>query len=85
MRKKMNVSVNGALLKRLSKIAKQKNVSCDELIESVLTDFANSELEEALKKGYTEMGEINLRLAEICFEADQTQLDSYEEKLSECE
>ena len=85
MRKKMNVSVSGVLLKRISKIAKQKNVSCDELIESVLTDFADSELEEILKKGYTEMGEINLRLAEICFEADRAQLDSYEEKLSECE
>lgn len=85
MRKKMNVSVSGALLKRLSKIAKQKNVSCDELIETVLTDFAEGELEDALKKGYTEMGEINLRLAEICFEADRQQLESYEEKLSECE
>lgn len=85
MRKKMNVSVSGVLLKRISKIAKQKNVSCDELIESVLTEFADSELEEIFKKGYTEMGEINLRLAEICFEADQSQLDSYEEKLSECE
>lgn len=85
MRKKMNVSVSGALLKRLSQIAGQKGLSIDALIESVLTDFADSNLEEALKKGYTEMGEINLRLAEICFEADRQQLESYEEKLSECE
>ncbi len=85
MRKKMNVSVDGVLLKRLSKIAEQKEVSCDKLIELVLTEFAENELEKALKKGYTEMGEINLRLAEICFEADRQQLESYEEKLSECE
>ena len=31
------------------------------------------------------MGEMNLAIAEMCFEADNKQLDGYEEKLAECE
>lgn len=45
----------------------------------------NLEIKERLKKGYQEMGEINLAIAEMCFEADNKQLDGYEEKLAECE
>ena len=46
---------------------------------------AEKELEEALKNGYKEMADINLELAQICFEADDDCLKRYEEKLTECE
>ena len=42
-------------------------------------------LEKKLKKGYKEMGKINLSLAQMCFDADSEQLRQYEEKLTESE
>lgn len=44
-----------------------------------------TELERKLKKGYKEMGSINLSLAEMCFDADSEELRQCEEKLTECE
>ena len=41
--------------------------------------------EKILKKGYIEMGSINLSLAEMCFEAEGEALRLCEEKLTECE
>lgn len=38
-----------------------------------------------LEKGYQEMAQINLELAQMCFEADCETLVRYEEKLTECE
>lgn len=42
-------------------------------------------LEKKLKKGYKEMGKINLSLAQMCFDADCEELRQYEEKLTESE
>jgi CopG family transcriptional regulator/antitoxin EndoAI len=38
-----------------------------------------------LEKGYKEMADINLELAQMCFEADNESLSLCEEKLTECE
>ncbi len=38
-----------------------------------------------LEKGYKEMSEINLELAQMCLEADNESLSLCEEKLTECE
>ena len=43
------------------------------------------ELEKQLKNGYKEMADINLELAQICFDADNDCLKHCEEKLTECE
>ncbi len=56
--------------------------------KTVICRLKNSyitEMERKLKKGYKEMGSINLSLAEMCFDADSEQLRQYEEKLTECE
>lgn len=42
-------------------------------------------LEEQLKVGYKEMADINLKLAQMCLEADNESLSLCEEKLTECE
>lgn len=42
-------------------------------------------LENELKKGYKEMAQINLELAQTCFDADNDCLDQCEQKLTECE
>ncbi len=44
-----------------------------------------NELIEKLKKGYKEMADINLELAQTCLEADNESLSLCEEKLTECE
>ena len=41
--------------------------------------------EKSLEKGYLKMGKINVCLAEEGITADNEQLLSYEQKLSECE
>lgn len=38
-----------------------------------------------LEKGYKEMVDINLELAQMCLEADNESLSLCEEKLTECE
>ena len=40
---------------------------------------------ETMKKGYREMAEINLKLAEICMEADNQIQKKYEDRLAGCE
>ena len=40
---------------------------------------------EMLKKGYEEMADINVEIAELCLEQDNIQQQHYEEKLAECE
>ncbi|MBR2472045.1 MAG: ribbon-helix-helix protein, CopG family [Clostridia bacterium] len=76
------------MLKRLDAIAKKKGVSRTKVLRDAAEDFVKKEerkIRQELKTGYTEMGKINLKLAEICFDADQEALDRYEEKLAECE
>ena len=45
----------------------------------------NIELEEALKRGYAEMSEINSKLAEDGIYADNQALEAAEQNLTECE
>lgn len=40
---------------------------------------------ESLKQGYIAMGEENLAIARMCFEADEESFRLCEEKLTECE
>ncbi len=44
-----------------------------------------NELRKQLEKGYKEMAQINLDLAQMCLEADNESLSLCEEKLTECE
>lgn len=46
---------------------------------------ADNKLIKQLEGGYKEMSEINLKLAQECFEADNECLSQCEEKLTECE
>ena len=44
-----------------------------------------NELIKQLEKGYKEMANINLEIAQMCLEADNESLSLCEEKLTECE
>ncbi len=86
--KKILFSLPDPLKKRLDALAQKKGVSRSRILRVAVEDILEKEkkkTQQDLKQGYTEMGKINLKLAEICFDADQETLDRYEEKLAECE
>jgi len=87
--KKILITLPNSLLEEVDALALQENTNRSEFIREAMKYYIkykkNLEIKERLKKGYQEMGEINLAIAEMCFEADNKQLDGYEEKLAECE
>lgn len=87
--KRILITLPDSLLHEVDNLALSSNVNRSQLIRDAMKLYIEtrkkSEIAEKMKQGYQEMGEINLRLAEMCFEADQQQLDRYEEKLAECE
>ncbi len=87
--KKILITLPDSLLREVDSIAEAANISRSKLIRDAMKLYIDTEkkaeIKEKMKKGYQEMGEINLRLAEMCFEADSVQLCRYEEKLAECE
>ncbi len=87
--KRILISLPETLSAETDNLATCLNVSRSELIREALRnyikDFRKREIGEMMKKGYAEMGEINLEIAEGCLSADNSQLSNYEEKLSECE
>lgn len=63
-------------------------VNTEQNRKRVISRVKNPEIiltERKLKKGYKEMGSINLSLAEMCFEAENEAFRLCEEKLTECE
>lgn len=75
--KKIVLSVSEALLSETDEISSSEKVSRALSVRKSKT--------EALKQGYRDMGKINLRLAEESIVADNEQLLTYEQKLSESE
>ena len=87
--KKILISVSDSLLSEVDLLANRQNVNRSEFIREAMKLYIKErkriERCEQMKKGYEEMSEINLEIAEYCFEADCKQQYDYEEKLSECE
>ena len=87
--KKILVTVPESLLQEVDRFVSNDKTNRSELIREAMKLYIKekkkAEMTERMKKGYQEMAKINLQFAEICFEADQQQLDRYEEKLAECE
>ena len=87
--KKILITLSDSLLKQVDALSKKEGVSRSQLIRNAMQFYIKqkerTEIEKELKKGYLEMGELNLELAEICFDSDQQTLNRYEEKLAECE
>ena len=60
------------------------NNKTDLIIESIILYFQekwNQDIYEKLKRGYCEMSQINLTLAELGMEQDMSDLDMYEARL----
>ena len=54
-------------------------------IRSYLKSSKEERIREKLKKGYLNMAQVNLSIANMCISADSEQLEVYEEKLAESE
>lgn len=87
--KRILISIPEKLSAETDNLAACLNISRSEVIRKALRlfikDYKKREIGEMMKKGYAEMGAINLEIAEGCLSADNSQLSNYEEKLSECE
>ena len=87
--KKILISLPDTLLSEVDSLAIAQNSSRSEFIREAMRRYVDNKryalCADALKKGYEEMADINIELAELCLEQDNIQQQSYEEKLAECE
>jgi CopG family transcriptional regulator/antitoxin EndoAI len=87
--KRIIISLPDTLLKEVDDIVCIEKRNRSEFIREAMKVYIREkrkvEMRETLKKGYTEMANINLALAESAFSADFRSLDLYEAILSESE
>lgn len=87
--KKILISLPDTLLTEVDNLATAQKINRSEFIREAMRLYIHerkkADLTEKLRKGYEEMSEINLEIAEYCLKADSIQQQSYEEKLAECE
>ncbi len=87
--RKISVTLPGFLVEETDRLASSFNRSRSEVIalaiEKYLKETEIIRLKEQMKKGYPEMGEINLSLAEDSLLSDESACKIYEDFLSECE
>ena len=87
--KKVLITVPDSLLEAVDSAAKVENVNRSEFVREAMKMYLSERKKRArkeqLKKGYQEMAELNLSIAETYFVAEEEALSAYEEKLAECE
>jgi len=87
--KKVLITISDDLLQEIDCIAEKEQKNRSLVIREVMTEYVrgrkSKSLAERLAAGYREMAEINLNMAQECFNADEDTLRHYEEKLTECE
>jgi len=87
--KKILISLPDSLLDELDAMVDSQQVNRSELIREAMRFYLKEkkrvEMSARMKKGYEEMAEINLEIANAWLAADTCLQRSYEEKLAECE
>lgn len=85
--RKILISLPDDLIKELDSFISIEKMNRNELVRKALELYINKaknhEAREKMKKGYQEMAEINILLAEMCVEADNDQQIKYEKRLGE--
>ena len=83
--RKISVTLPDLLLDEIDTLASSLNRSRSEVVALALKQYLNErksvELKEQLKKGYLEMGEINLSIANESLLSDECAYEIYEEFL----
>ena len=84
-KRKISVTLPDLLLEEVNSLASSLNRSRSEVIQVALRQYLGEikrlELKEQLKKGYLEMGDINLSIAESALLSDESAYEIYEEFL----
>ena len=84
-KRKISVTLPDLLLEEVNVLASSLNRSRSELIRAALIQYLRdkkkTELKEQLKKGYLEMGDINISIAENSLLSDESAYEIYEEFL----
>jgi CopG family transcriptional regulator/antitoxin EndoAI len=87
--RKILISLPDNLLKEVDSIVSVEKINRSEFVREAMKLYIREkrkiEMRDKMKKGYQEMAEINARLAEMCFDADNEQQQKYEERLGELE
>lgn len=85
--KKILISLPDNLLREVDKFVSVEKTNRSEFVREAMKLYIRErrkiELRDKMKKGYQEMAEINMKLAQICFDADNEQQMRYEDKLGE--
>lgn len=87
--KEVLITLPDYLLEEIDEMAKKENKDRSGVVRDIMKKYLcekhKHQLREDLAKGYQEMADINLELAQMCVDADEENLRRYEEKLAECE
>lgn len=87
--KKIIISLPDSLLKEVDYIVSVEKTNRSKLVREAMRLYILQRqkigMREGMKKGYEEMAEINVKLAEMCLEADNELDKMYEERLGELE
>jgi len=87
--KKILISLPDNLLKEIDNIVSVEKTNRSEFVREAMKLYIREkrkiQMRDRMKKGYQEMAEINIRLAEMCMDADCDQQQKYEERLGELE
>lgn len=87
--KKILISVPDNLLEELDIMVSNEKTNRSMIVREAMSLYIREkhrvELRDKMRRGYEEMAEINLRLAEGCLGADNDQQSVYEERLGEME
>jgi CopG family transcriptional regulator / antitoxin EndoAI len=87
--KKILISLPDNLLKEVDSMVSIEKTNRSEFVREAMKLYIRErrkmEMRDSMKNGYKEMAEINVKLAEICFEADNDQQKIYEDRLGELE
>ena len=87
--KKVLITVPDALLSEVDSLADSEHLNRSELVREAMKMYLSvrksQQEEEQMKQGYLKMADINLRIAQMCFQAEEETASAMEEKLAECE
>ena len=87
--RKILISLPDNLLKEIDSIVSVEKTNRSEFVREAMKLYIREkrkmEMRDKMKKGYQEMAEINIKLAEMCMDADCDQQHKYEERLGELE
>lgn len=87
--KKILISIPDSLLHEVDLLVCDEKKNRSQLIREAMRLYIDHKrkryIRGIMKKGYQEMAEINLKLAETYFELDNDEQNKYEGKLAECE